>query len=80
MHPKNCTAICVDASLQPGALGWGAKHLVGRHRTVTANLIAHLAEIYSRKLHVVKGFSYLGDYCVAVLGMSEDEANRRDCR
>ena len=55
----------------------GARHLVGRHRTVTAHLVAHLAEIYARKLHVVEGFSYLGDYCVAALGMSEDEANRR---
>src|SRR5262245_66239739 len=55
----------------------GAKHLVGRHRTVTAHLIAHLAEIYARTLHLAEGFSYLGDYCVVALGMSEDEAHRR---
>ena len=55
----------------------GAKHLGGRHRTVTAHLVAHLAEIYARKLHVVEGFSYLGDYCVGALGMSEDEGHRR---
>ncbi len=55
----------------------GAKLLAGRHRTVTAHLIAHLAEIYSRKLHVAEGFSYLGDYCVGALGLSEDEGHRR---
>jgi 5-methylcytosine-specific restriction endonuclease McrA len=55
----------------------GAKHLTGRHRTVTAHLIAHLAEIYARKLHVAEGYSYLGDYCVGALGLSEDEGHRR---
>src|SRR4029079_1926608 len=55
----------------------GAKHLSGRQRKVTAHLIAHLAEIYARKLHVAERFSYLGDYCVEVLGMSEDEGHRR---
>jgi len=55
----------------------GAKHLTGRHRTVTAHLVAHLAEIYARKLHVAERFSYLGDYCVGALGMSEDEGHRR---
>ena len=55
----------------------GAKHLTGRHRTVTAHLVAHLAEIYARKLHVAERYSYLGDYCVAELGLSEDEGHRR---
>jgi hypothetical protein len=79
MQRKNCAAVSQfvlkDRSNQE--LLEGAKHLVGRHRTVTAHLVAHLAEIYARKLHVVEGFSYLGDYCVGALGLSEDEANRR---
>ena len=55
----------------------GARHLAGRHRIVTAHLVAHLAEIDARKIHVAEGYSYLGDYCVSVLGMSEDEGHRR---
>jgi hypothetical protein len=55
----------------------GARSLVGRGQSITAHLVLHLAEIYARKLHVVEGYSYLGDYCMAVLGMSEDEAKRR---
>ena len=55
----------------------GAKHLVGRHRTVTAHLVAHLAEIYTRKLDVIEGFTNLPNYCMGALGMSEDEAYRR---
>ena len=79
MQRKNCAAVSQfelkDRSNKE--LLDGAKHLVGRHRIVTAHLIAHLAEIYSRKLHIEEGFSYLGDYCVGTLGMSEDEAHRR---
>jgi len=55
----------------------GAKHLVGRARNITAHLIAHLAEIHSRDLHVSEGFPTLADYCRGALGLSEDEAYRR---
>jgi len=79
MQRKHCAAnpdfVLKDRSNQQ--LLDGAKHLTGRHRTVTAHLVAHLAEIYARKLHVAERFSYLGDYCVAALGMSEDEGHRR---
>jgi hypothetical protein len=79
MQRKHCAAnpdlVLTDRSNQK--LLDGAKHLTGRHRTVTAHLIAHLAEIYARKLHVAERFSYLGDYCVEALGLSEDEGHRR---
>ena len=75
-HPASASSFALkDRSNQE--IVDGAKHLVGRNRTVTAHLIAHLAEIYARKLHVTEGFSYLGHYCMAVLEMSEDEAHRR---
>src|SRR5882672_603753 len=51
--------------------------LVGSHRRVTADLIAHLSEVDVRRLHVSKGFSSLFGYCVECLGFSEDEACRR---
>jgi hypothetical protein len=51
--------------------------LVGSHRRVTADLIAHLSEVDARRLHVNKGFSSLFGYCVECLGFSEDEACRR---
>jgi len=79
MRRKRCPAnpefVLTDRSNQQ--LLDGAKHLTGRHRTVTAHLVAHLAEIYARKLHVAERFPYLGDYCVKALGMSEDEGHRR---
>ena len=74
-RPANPDFVLTDRSNQQ--LVDGAKHLSGRHRKVTAHLIAHLAEIYARKLHVAERFSYLGDYCVGALGMSEDEGHRR---
>lgn len=50
------------------------KSLVARDRATTAELLAHLAEFDSRKLHRPAGFSSLFDYCVQELGMSSDAA------
>jgi hypothetical protein len=51
--------------------------LVGSHRRVMADLIAHLSEVDARRLQADKGFSSLFGYCVERLGFSEDEACRR---
>lgn len=51
--------------------------LVARDRATTASMLAHLAEVESRKLYVPAGHASLRSYCVTVLGMSEDEAGRR---
>src|SRR5882672_951601 len=51
--------------------------LVGSHRRVMADLIAHLSEVDARRLHANKGFSSLFGYCLERLGFSEDEACRR---
>ena len=51
--------------------------LVGSHRELTANLVAHLAEIEERRLHLVAGFSSMFEFCLLELRMSEGEAFRR---
>src|SRR6186713_1330593 len=55
----------------------GVSSLMGSHRTITAELVAHLAEIEERRLHLVAGFSSMFDFCRRKLGMGEGEAFRR---
>ena len=55
------------------------KRLVGRANTLTAELLAHLAELEARGIHRERACSSLYTYCVYELCMSEDEAQRR-CR
>lgn len=51
--------------------------LVGSHREVTARLVAHLAEVEHRRLHLLSGYSSMFDFCTNALRMSEGEAFRR---
>jgi 5-methylcytosine-specific restriction endonuclease McrA len=51
--------------------------LVASHRELTARLVAHLAEIEERRLHLSAGFSSMFDFCQKRLGLSEGEAFRR---
>ncbi len=51
--------------------------LVRRERGVTAELLAHLAEVDARRLCGGKAEASLFPYCVRVLGYSEDEASKR---
>ena len=51
--------------------------LVARDRATTAELLAHLAELDSRKLYVPAGFPTMFAYCVGKLGFSEDVAFKR---
>jgi hypothetical protein len=51
--------------------------LAGREREATASLIAHLAELYGRRLHERAGFSSLFSYCTDVLRLSDSEAYDR---
>src|SRR6476620_7439197 len=53
--------------------------LVGRANTLTAELLAHLAEVEARGIHRERACSSLYIYCVYELCMSDDEAQRR-CR
>jgi hypothetical protein len=47
------------------------------HTTVTAELVAHIAEFDARKLYLVRARPSMFAYCVERLGCSEDEACRR---
>ncbi len=51
--------------------------LVGVGRRVLAKLIAFLAEVEHRRLHLDSAYSSLQDFCIRALGMSEGEAFRR---
>jgi hypothetical protein len=51
--------------------------LVTKERGITAQLLAHLAEVDSRKLYVAAGYPSLYLYCVQELLFSEDAALKR---
>ena len=51
--------------------------LTGSHRQLTAELVAHLAEIEERDLQLVAGFSSMFEFCTKALRLSEGEAFRR---
>jgi hypothetical protein len=56
----------------------GIRKLVQADRRVSARLLAHLAEVEERRLHLRKASASMFGYCLS-LGMSEDEAGRRIC-
>ena len=51
--------------------------LARSERETAATLIAHLAELYARRLHQRAGYSSLFTYCADVLRLSESEAYDR---
>ncbi len=51
--------------------------LAERERAVTLQLLLHLNEIETRKLHLREGYSSMFDYCTTGLGYSEPSAFRR---
>jgi hypothetical protein len=53
------------------------KSLVARERGATAHLVAHLAELDTRDVHLREGYDSLYAYCRDVLGLSEWEAYNR---
>jgi hypothetical protein len=53
------------------------KTLAGRAREATAELVAHLAELETRGLHLQAGYGSLFEYCREVLLLSEHEAYNR---
>ena len=50
---------------------------VARNCAATADLLAHLAEVDARKLYLPAAHPSMHSYCVHVLGLSEDSANKR---
>ena len=63
--------------LSDGALLQGLTALVARERTTTATLLAHLAEVDSRRLYLPATYPSMYAYCVGELGLSEDAAYKR---
>ena len=63
--------------LQNSELLAGLSDLVRRSNELTGDVLAHLAELEERKLHLELGFRSTFAYCVEALGMSEGAAGRR---
>jgi hypothetical protein len=59
------------------ALHAEVKALTGRYNGLTADLLAHLAEVDARGIYRERACSSLYTYCVYELRLSEDEAQRR---
>jgi len=55
----------------------GLSQLVQRGNELTAEVLAHLAELEERMLHLKLGFPSLFAYCVEALRLSEGSAGRR---
>jgi hypothetical protein len=53
------------------------KGLAARERDATAHLVAHLAELDTRDVHLREGYASLFAYCRDALGLSEAEAFNR---
>ena len=51
--------------------------LTARDRATTALLLAHIAEVDSRRLYAAAGYSAMYHYCIRTLGFSEDMASKR---
>src|SRR5713226_7461776 len=67
----------LPSHLSDGELVAAVARLAGSERAATVALIAHLAELYGRRLHERAGFSSLFTYCIEVLHISEQEAYDR---
>jgi hypothetical protein len=65
------------ARLSDDELAAGLKSLAARERDATARMVAHLAEMETRDIHLRAGYPRLYDYCRGVLHLSEWEAWNR---
>ena len=63
--------------LTDSALLSGLRTSLARERDALADVLAHLAEVEARKLHVPAGYGSMHDYCVHELNLSKDAANKR---
>ena len=63
--------------LSDAALVAGLESSLTRERDETASVVAHLAELDTRDVHLREGYSSLFVYCRDALGMSEGEAYNR---
>ena len=61
--------------LSDGELVAAVARLAQGEREAMASLVAHLAELYSRRLHERAGYASLFTYCTDVLRFSDHEAS-----
>jgi hypothetical protein len=64
-------------SLSDGDLIAAVDRLAAGERDATASVVAHLAELYGRRLHERAGYCSLFTYCLSVLRLSESAAYDR---
>ncbi len=69
-------SVATLTQLSDGDLWTSALSTNGERRKATALLLAHLAVIEARELHLLRGYSSMFDFCVRGLGMSEGTAHR----
>ncbi|HEY6074855.1 MAG TPA: hypothetical protein VIV15_16100 [Anaerolineales bacterium] len=69
--------LSIVARLSDDALLTRVRDLAAREREATAVLVAHLAELEERQLHLEQGYSSLFGYCTQVLHLSEYAAYAR---
>jgi 5-methylcytosine-specific restriction endonuclease McrA len=65
------------AHLSDQGVRHGLRDLIGGRSRIEARVVAHLAAIEERRLHLVDGFSSMFDFCLRQLGLSESEAYHR---
>ena len=70
-------ALAAASRLSNEALVKEVQRLASATRGTTATLVAHLAELESRRLHLAAGYPSLFAYCTEVLRLSEHEAYHR---
>jgi hypothetical protein len=70
-------SVVIPSRLSDGDLVAEVARLATCEREATTSLIAHLAELYGRRLHERAGYSSLFTYCRDVLRLSEHEAYDR---
>ena len=63
--------------LSDGSLLRDLAALVARDRSITAAILAHLAEVDARKLYLPAGYPSMYAYCVGALGLSGESTLRR---
>jgi hypothetical protein len=73
----NMTHLDIARTLADSELLAATRSLAARERETTAELVAHLAELETRRLHLAAGYSSMFAYCRDVLLLSEDAAGNR---
>src|SRR5687768_9563053 len=74
----NENILAAAARLSDDALLRRLKSLAILERDATVELVAHLAELHGRRVHLGEGPGSLYHYCRSELGLSEDAAYNRD--